>query len=86
MSAQSTLMLWAGAIAALCLAGPALADESWDIRGGAITLPALEYVSPSANEAPAERGKGDSKGKPAKRPVPPPSGCPFRQGDLELIA
>jgi hypothetical protein len=78
MSPRQTLTLLAGAAAALCLAAPVLAEED----GAA---PAIEYAAPVTPKAPAESGKDEAEVTPSKRRMPSPSGCPFRQGDLDLI-
>jgi hypothetical protein len=79
-------MRLAGTIATtLCLICPALAQGgSGGASGGAVVLPTFEYAVPPATQTlPA---KNDAAPAEQKVPTPAPSGCPFRDGKLELIA
>jgi hypothetical protein len=70
----------------LALALPALAQDAGFAAYGNMLIFTYEHVAPSA-AGETLRAEG---GKPAsgeqKAPPPAPSGCPFRDGKLELIA
>ena len=86
MGTRQRSMRLAGTIAAtLCLICPALAQGgSGGTSGGAVVLPTFEYAVPTATQTlPA---KNDAAPAEQKVPTPAPSGCPFRDGKLELIA
>ena len=86
MGPRQRLMRLAGTVAAtLCLISPALAQGgSGDASGGAVVLPTFEYAVPTATQTlPAKNDVAPSE---QKVPTPAPSGCPFRDGKLELIA
>lgn len=79
MSQRLRLTLLCGAlVASLGLALPALANDD---AGGS---PSFDRAAPRS-ETPSERAKDESA--PAdERQTPVPSGCPFLDGKLELIA
>jgi len=75
MSPRPKLTLLAAAtVASLSLALPALAE------GGS----PLKYAAPLNAESPSKRAK-DEPAPSERAPAPVPSGCPFRDGKLELI-
>ncbi len=85
MGPRPRLMRLAGTLAAtLCLAWPALAQSGTDdAHGAAGVLPTFEYAVPGATETlPAKDGAEPGQ---QQVPTPAPSGCPFRDGKLELI-
>jgi hypothetical protein len=86
MGPRPRLMRLAGTVAvAVSLAVPALAGDAASKSG----LPlAFERAAPSAGKN--LRAQPDLRAKDAPAPSesrtpPPPSGCPFRDGELELI-
>ncbi len=72
------LALSGTAVAALCLAWPALAQGGTEDGRRAVVLPTYDYAVPGVR-AKDEAGSGE------QTPAPAPSGCPFRDGKLELI-
>jgi hypothetical protein len=48
--------------------------------------PSLESAAPLVAETPAKGAKGEPAPEERQAPPPAPSGCPFRDGKLELIA
>jgi hypothetical protein len=93
MSPRPRSMLLTGTAAAtLCLAGAALGQGGTgpDAMGApydraAIALPANEHVVPTASQDGTLAAKDDPAPGEQQTPPPPPSGCPFRDGKLELI-
>ena len=82
MRPQQTLTLLVVVAAVVCFAAPVVAADEPAIR--AQRVPFIEYAAPSAAEQPADPDGAEAE--PSERWSPPPSGCPFRQGDdLELI-
>jgi hypothetical protein len=84
MAPRQRLMSIAGTVAAaVCLAGPALGESIAAPSFTIIVLPTYDYLVPTASQG----GTFDAKDDPApdQQAPPPPSGCPFRDGKLELI-
>ncbi len=81
MSPGLRLMRLAGTAAAtLCLVAPALA---WDEASGTGAVPVVELAAPVGSEG--LQAKDDPAPGERQAPRPAPSGCPFRDGKLELI-
>jgi hypothetical protein len=73
-----------GTVAAtLCLAWPALAQSG--AEHGAVLLPAYDYVVPDESSSDTLQAKDETGSGEQQAPAPAPSGCPFRDGKLELI-
>ena len=87
MSPRPRLTLLAATLcAALSLALPALAQDGAGDRPDGAFAPSLESAAPLVAETPAKRAKGEPAPEERQAPPPAPSGCPFRDGKLELIA
>lgn len=85
MSPRPTLTLRLGllaAVAALTVPGLAAAGGG-RVQGGA--APTLKYAAPLMAETEGKRAKGEAVPSEQKAPPPAPSGCPLRDGKLELI-
>jgi len=86
-------MRLAGTVAAsLCLVCPALGQGGLgqggvgDLYDGAvIVLPSYEYLVPAASQGGLFAAKDDPAPGEQQTPQPAPSGCPFRDGKLELM-
>ncbi len=86
MGPRPRLMVLAGTVAAtLGLAIPALAQGAAGGTSGAAAMPTYEYAAPLAPERRDLRADGDTAPSEQSTPPPAPSGCPFRNGKLELI-
>jgi hypothetical protein len=85
MTPRPRLTLLAGVAASLSLAGPAIAEVgAGDALSGAQAAP-FEYAAPLDAESPSKRAKRDPAPSERQAPPPVPSGCPFRDGKLDLI-
>jgi hypothetical protein len=85
MGPRPRLMVLAGTAAAtLGLAIPDLAQGAAGATSGAAAMPTYEYSAP-LTERRDLRADGDTAPSEQSTPPPAPSGCPFRDGKLELI-
>jgi hypothetical protein len=78
-------LLAAAAVASLGLALPVLAEGGAGDAFGRAQASPFKYVAPLNAESPGKRAKDESMPSERQAPAPVPSGCPFRNGKLELV-
>jgi len=84
MRPQYRLMALFGTVAAtMGLAWPALAQSG--AEHDAVLLPIYDYAVPGPSSSDTLQAKDETGSGEQQAPAPAPSGCPFRDGKLELI-